>query len=405
VNQINTTVADNIVKTLCELFPDGAVLHQPDISGNEWQYVKECLDTGWVSSVGSYVDKFEEMLADYTGAKSVTATMNGTAALHTCLILADVRAGDEVIIPSLTFVATANAVSYCHATPHFADINESTLGLDPVKLDQYLADITKIENGSCFNKHTGKRIQAVICMHTFGHAVNLDELVDVCKKYHLILIEDAAESLGSFYKGIHTGNHGTLSALSFNGNKIVTTGGGGAVMTNHPQLAKKAKHLTTTAKMPHPWKYDHDMVGYNYRLPNINAAIGCAQLEKLDEYVAAKRKLATKYQNAFKNVEGVCIFMEPEDSKSNYWLNVLLLEQDTTNLRDQLLDSANGVNVMTRPVWEPLHTLNMFKHCPCMELPVTKDINQRLINIPSSAGIIFSSSTCDPCNRSNLEII
>ena len=379
----DTAVADKIVQTLCDLFPQGAVLHKPDISGNEWKYVKDCLDTGWVSSVGSYVDRFEKMLSDYTGASQVAATVNGTAALHACLVLADVKAGDEVIIPTLTFIATANAVTYCQAIPHFAEADETTLGLDPKKLDAHLNEISKIENGVCINTQTGRPIRAVICVHTFGHAVDLDSLVEVCERHHLTLIEDAAESLGTFYKGKHTGNHGKFSALSFNGNKIVTTGGGGAVLCNDPELGEKAKHLTTTAKKPHSWLYDHDMTGFNYRLPNINAALGCAQLEQLDEYVAQKRNLAAVYQKAFKIIQGVSVFSEPEHSTSNYWLNALMLDHDITDRRDYVLEKSNNAGVMTRPVWEPMHTLKMFSASPCMDVPVAEQINARLVNIPS----------------------
>ena len=289
----------------------GVALHEPRFSGNEWAYVKECLDTGWVSSVGKFVDRFEAQLAEYTGAKRAIAVVNGTAALHVCLLLVGVQPGDEVIVPALTFVATANAVTYCGAIPHFADSEFKTLGLDPDKLDVYLQKIGEVRSDGCYNKQTGRRIKAVVPMHTFGHPVDLDSLIEVSARYRLELVEDAAESLGSFYKGRHTGNWGRVSALSFNGNKIITTGGGGAILTNDEELGLRAKHLTTTARVPHAWELSHDMVGYNYRLPNINAALGCAQLEQLPSFLKQKRALAERYKAAFDEVKGVTFFTEP----------------------------------------------------------------------------------------------
>jgi len=269
-----------ILKTLQRVLPGAQKpigLHHPQFRGNEWAYLKQCLDSGWVSSVGEYVSLFEKQLAEYTGVKHAVAIVNGTAALHISLQLAGVRAGDEVLVPALTFVATANAVSYYGAVPHFADSEEKTLGLDPVKLGCYLKKITDVRTEGCFNKRTGRRIKAVVPMHTFGHPVDIDPLLDVCQKFGLVMVEDAEESLGSLYKGHHTGSWGRTSVLSFNGNKIMTTGGGGAILTNDSSLAVLARHLTTQAKHPHPWSFNHDMVGYNYRMPNINAALGCAQ--------------------------------------------------------------------------------------------------------------------------------
>jgi len=362
-------------------------LHEPLFRGKEWEYVKECLDTGWVSSVGKYVDRFEIKLAEYTGVKRAVAVVNGTCALHLALMLTGLEPGDEVIVPSLTFVATANAVAYRGATPHFVDSEERTLGIDPEKLEIYLAEISKIRDGSCYNKQTGKRIAAVVPMHVFGHPVDLDALFKVCKNFKLILIEDAAESLGSFYKGKHTGNWGKLSALSFNGNKIITTGGGGAILTNDIDLADKAKHLSTTAKIPHKWEYNHDELGYNYRLPNINAALGCAQLENLPNFLKEKRDLAKRYQSAFKNVKGVHFFIETDDAKSNYWLNTILLEQGLEHERNTVLQALNDNGIQARPVWKLLHKLPMYKNCPKMDMTVSDNIEDRLINIPSSAGL------------------
>jgi perosamine synthetase len=362
-------------------------LHEPQFAGNEWTYAKECLDTGWVSSVGKFVDRFEEMLEEYTGARRAIAVVNGTAALHICLKLVGVEAGDEVLIPSLTFVATANAVAYCGAIPHFVDCEERTLGLDPAALGRYLEGIAYIGAEGCINRVTGRRIKAVVPMHTFGHPVDLDPLLEVCKRFRLELVEDAAESLGSFYKGEHTGNRGRVSALSFNGNKVVTTGGGGAILTNDEELGCLSKHLTTTAKVPHRWEFNHDMVGYNYRLPNLNAALGCAQLEQLPGFVKHKRALADRYRQAFVGIKGVRFFSEPDFAKSNYWLNVLLLDENLAGERDAILTVTNDSGIMTRPAWTPMHRLPMFADAPKMDLPVTESLAARLINIPSSASL------------------
>lgn len=383
-NRLNT---NDVVSALRSVLPnkEPVYLHEPQFGGNEWFYVKECLDTGWVSSVGKFVELFEERLAEYTGAKRVVAVVNGTAALHVCLRLAGVKEGDEVLIPALTFVATANAVTYCNAVPHFVDSEERTLGLDPFKLNEYLREIAQIQPDGCFNKHTGRRIKAVVPMHTFGHPVDLDPLSEVCERFKLEMIEDAAESMGSLYKGRHTGNRGRLSALSFNGNKVITTGGGGAILTNDEELGKLAKHLTTTAKVPHKWEFYHDMVGYNYRLPNINAALGCAQLEQLPTFLKRKRALAHSYQDAFARIDGIKFFKEPEFAKSNYWLNVLLIDNKHVDERDALLEATNNSGIMTRPAWTLMHKLPMFNECPRMDLSVSESLERRLINIPSSA--------------------
>jgi perosamine synthetase len=360
-------------------------LHEPRFAGNEWVYVRECLDTGWVSSVGSYVDRFEAMLANYTGMKRAVAVVNGTASLHVCLKLAGVEPGDEVVIPTLTFVATANAVAYCGAIPHFADSEEKTLGLDPVKLSDYLKKSARVGKDGCYNKTTGRRIAAVIPMHTFGHPVDLDPLTEFCERFNLKMVEDAAESMGSLYKSRHTGNWGLLSALSFNGNKIITTGGGGAILTNDNTLADKAKHITTTARIPHRWEYRHDQVGYNYRMPNINAALGCAQLEQLPGFIQTKRLLAEKYRKAFGGMKGIRLFTEPDFAKSNYWLNVLLLDRDCSHFLNELLKMTNDAGIMTRPSWTLMHRLPMFSDCPRMDLSVAEDLEKRIINIPSSS--------------------
>ena len=361
-------------------------LHEPSFAGNEWGYVKECLDTGWVSSVGAFVDRFEADLAAYAGVKRAIATVNGTAALHVCLLLAGVEAGDEVLIPSLTFIATANAVSYCGAVPHFVDSEERTLGLDPLRLAEHLRETVELRPDGSYNRVTGRRIRAVVPMHAFGHPVDLDPLCEVCGRFGIELIEDAAESLGSFYKGRHTGNWGRLSAVSFNGNKIITTGGGGAILTNDEELAARAKHLTTTAKVPHRWEFNHDMTGYNYRLPNLNAALGCAQLELLPGFLADKRRLAERYSAAFAGVAGLRFVTEPPFAGSNYWLNALLLDEELACERDALLALTNDAGIMTRPAWTLMHRLPMFAGFPRMaDLSVAESLERRLINIPSSA--------------------
>lgn len=379
-----------IVEALQTVLPkDGkpVALHEPVFAGNEWAYVKECLDTGWVSSAGKFVSKFEKMLVDFTSVKHAVAMVNGTAALHIGLKLLDVNPGDEVLVPALTFVATANAVVYCGAIPHFVDSEKKTLGLAPDKLSEYLHNISVVRTDGCFNKKTGRRIKAVMPMHTFGHPIDLDPLTEICNRYKLELIEDAAESIGSYYKGTHTGSQGKLAVLSFNGNKTITTGGGGAILTNVEELGKMAKHLTTTAKTSHKWAFTHDCIGYNHRLPNINAALGCAQLEELPGFLQNKRKLAEKYRKVFEGIDGIRFFIEPDFAKSNYWLNVLLLDEIFSDQRDLLLEMTNSAGIMTRPAWTLMHRLPMFKECPKMELSVAESLERTLINIPSSANL------------------
>jgi perosamine synthetase len=365
-----------------------AVLHEPKFSGNESKYVQECLDSSFVSSVGKFVDHFEKDLADYTGAKHVVAVTNGTAALHMALKIAGVESGDEVLVPALTFVATANSVKHCGAVPHFVDSEESTLGINPDSLREYLGSATEQRSGFCVNRFTGKRIRAIVPVHIFGHPCRLEELLVVAKKFNLLIIEDAAESLGSFYQGQHTGTFGLLGTLSFNGNKTITTGGGGAILTDDSELAKRAKHLTTTAKLPHRWEYIHDEVGYNYRMPNLNAALGCAQLEQLPEFLESKRRLFERYQEALRDIDGISLFTEPEGSRSNYWLQTLLLDKSVAIQRDKLLETTNAIGIMTRPVWTLLHKLSPFKECPHATLPVAESMERRIINLPSSAGLV-----------------
>lgn len=378
------TTVDSIVHAIAGVTGGKAPLHAPEIRGNEWQYVKECLDTEWVSSIGAYVDRLEAMLCEITGASHAVATVSGTAALHICLKLAGVRSDDEVIAPALTFIATANAIAYCGAHPHFADTCPMTLGLDPAKLAEHLEAIAEKRPQGLFNKRTGRRLAAVVCMHTFGHPTDLDGLREVTDAWGLPLVEDAAESLGSRYKGRHTGTDGLLSALSFNGNKIITSGGGGAILTNDSELGAKAKHLTTTAKQPHPWAFSHDEIGYNYRLPNLNAALGCAQLERLDDFLARKRQIAESYFTAFGAIEGVQVVREPSYARSNYWLNALMLDEGLESMRDEVLNATNAAGIMTRPIWDLLHQQPMYRECPRSDLSQAESLARRVISVPSS---------------------
>ena len=369
--------------------PQGLVpLHEPTFAGNEWLYLKECLDSTFISSAGKFVDRFEVELAAYTGAKHAVAVVNGTAALHTALKLAGVGTNDEVLVPALTFVATANAITYCSAIPHFVDSEEPTLGVDATKLREYLNGNTTQHFGQCVNLKNGRVIRALVPMHTFGHPVDLDGLLAIAKDFNLALVEDAAESLGSYYHDRHTGTFGQFGTLSFNGNKTITTGGGGAILTNDAGLAHHARHLTTTAKLPHAWDYVHDEIGYNYRMPNLNAAVGCAQLEQLPALLAAKRELFQRYRAAFAEVAGVSLVAEPQHCQSNYWLQTLLLDADQADHRDQVLAATNAATYKTRPAWILMHELAPFQDCPRMDLTTAQSLSARLINIPSSSSLV-----------------
>lgn len=378
-----------IVATIRSVVGTGSVaLHEPRFAGNELQYLKECVDSTFVSSVGKFVDRFEADLAAYTGAKHAVAVVNGTAALHIALKLARVLPGDEVLMPALTFVATANAVAYCGATPHFVDSESRSLGIDTEALRNYLASQTEQRSGLCVNRATGNVIRALVPMHTFGHPSDLEGLLAIAHDFSLALVEDAAESLGSYYGGRHTGTFGLMGTLSFNGNKTITTGGGGAILTNDPELARHAKHLTTTAKLPHAWEYRHDEVAYNYRLPNLNAALGCAQLEQLPAMLASKRELYQRYEAAFSPLEGVKLVGEPEACKSNFWLQTLMLDYGQADQRDVILQATNSAGLMTRPVWVLMHELAQFSDCPRMEMVGASQLSKCLINIPSSSGLV-----------------
>ena len=366
--------------------PDRLIsLHEPEFTSNESALVQDCLDSTFVSSVGKYVDQFEAMLADYTGAKHAVVVVNGTAALHIALKLAGVQPQDEVLLPALSFVATANAVVHSGAVPHFVDSSLNTMGMDPIALCEYLSTTVETTPHGLRNRHTGRRIVAIVPMHTYGHPVDMASLMAVANHHKLAVVEDAAESLGSIYQGQHTGTFGKLGTLSFNGNKIITTGGGGAILTNDAELARHTKHITTTAKRLHRWEFFHDEVAWNYRLPNLNAALGCAQMERLPDFLAQKRKLANRYQTAFSRHSGIRFVAEPLQSCSNYWLNTVRLEIPNMNLRDQMLAAANAAGYQCRPTWTLLHKLPMFAGCPRAPLPMAERLEASLINLPSSA--------------------
>ncbi|MEO8530995.1 MAG: LegC family aminotransferase [Deltaproteobacteria bacterium] len=362
-------------------------LHAPEFRGREWELVKDCLDTGWVSSVGSYVDRFEREVAQASGVRYGVAVVNGTAALHIALLLAGLRAGDEVLLPALTFVATANAVIQAGGVPHLVDSSEATLGLDPEALERHLQGIAIAGDDGPVNRRTGRRIAAVVPMHAFGFPVDMAPLIELSGGWNIPIVEDAAESLGSRYRGKPCGSFGLLATLSFNGNKIITTGGGGAIVTDDERLAKRAKHLTTTAKVPHRWAFSHDEAAFNYRLPNLNAALGCAQFEQLPARLAAKRRLADRYADRFAGLEGGHILREAEGSESNHWLNTLILDRERADQRDAVLDALNAAGLMARPVWALMHRLPMYAKCPRADLSTAEDLESRVINLPSSAAL------------------
>lgn len=360
---------------------DFVPLHAPCFAGNEKKYLEECIDSTFVSSVGKFVDRFEEMVAEYTGSSKAVVCVNGTNALHMAMLLVGVEREDEVLTQALTFIATANAISYIGAHAVFLDVDRDTMGLSPVAVRAWLEGHAEIKDGVCYNKTTGRRIKACIPMHTFGHPVKIDELVSVCDAYHIELVEDAAESLGSFYRGRHTGTFGKVGAVSFNGNKTITTGGGGMLLFRDAELGRFAKHLTTQAKVPHRWEFVHDHIGYNYRMPNINAALGCAQMENLERFVANKRATAEAYKRFFSGTE-MEFFIEPDNSRSNYWLNGVLLKDKQA--QQAFLSYTNDHGVMTRPAWRQMNKLPMFAHCQCDGLENTEWFEERVVNIPSS---------------------
>lgn len=387
---ISMDVVGTVLEALHKVLPASqkfTPLHEPSFRGNEVAYLRECIETGWVSSVGAFVDKFEAQLCTLTGAKYAIAAVNGTAALQLALEVAGVEEGDEVIVPTLSFVATANAVAHCGAIPHFADSETVTLGICPEALREHLESSGERTSDGLRNRETGRRIRALVPMHVFGHPSAMTQLLEVAEEFSLIVVEDAAESLGSYYHGRHTGTLGRLGTLSFNGNKTITTGGGGAILTNDEALARKARHLSTTAKMPHRWEFMHDEVGYNFRMPNLNAAVGCAQLEQLPDLLAAKRRLFARYEAAFSDVEIGRIMAEPDHCHSNYWLQTLILNEDMASHRDGLLSATNEAGIQTRPCWKLLHDLPMYQQAPRMETPRARQLERRIINLPSSSNL------------------
>ncbi len=357
-------------------------LAAPLFCGNEKKYLSECIDTTFVSSVGKFVDRFENETAKYTRCKRAVVCVSGTNALHMSLILAGVERDDEVLTQALTFIATCNALSYIGAHPVFIDVDRDTMGLSPVAVREWLATNSEQKKGECYNKNTGRRVKACVPMHTFGHPVHLDELVEVLKEYNIELVEDAAESIGSLYKSKHTGTFGKVGVLSFNGNKTITTGGGGMMLFNDEELGAYAKHITTQAKMPHRWEFRHDHIGYNYRMPNINAALGCAQLEHIEEYVASKRETAKAYEEFFKEIPEIEFFVDTPETRSNYWLNVVILKDKDAQLN--FLEFTNDNGVMTRPIWELMNRLPMFEKCENDGLKNSLWFADRVVNIPSS---------------------
>lgn len=363
-------------------------LHEPTFAGNESANLQECIDSTFVSTVGKFVDQFEQQLAAYTGARHVVAVVNGTAALHIALLLAGVKPGDEVVLPAFTFIGPANAVRYCNAVPHFVDSNEETLGMDPTALRQHLSLVAEVRGNQCINRETGSVIRAMVPVHVFGHPCEMHELLEIAEDFNLEVVEDAAESLGSWYQDRHTGTLGKLGVLSFNGNKIITTGGGGAILTNDPDLARHAKHITTTAKIPHRWEYIHDSVGYNYRLPNLNAAIGCAQLEQLPQFLTAKRRLHQAYTQSFADLDGVSLINEPMHARSNHWLQAILLDPAIEPQRDTILQATHDHHLLTRPAWQLMHRSKPHQDSPRGPLPVAQSIGRRLICLPSSANLV-----------------
>lgn len=386
LDPITKRTVDTLTRVITKKPPVG--LHEPIFSKDEFTFVNECLHSGFVSSIGEFVTQFESALAEFTGMDHAVAVVNGTAALELALKACGVGLNDEVLMPALTFVATANAVSHIGAVPHFVDSCEETLGVHPGKLDQHLSRISRMtDSETLLNRETGRRIAALLPVNIFGHPNDMAIIRNIAERHQLPIIEDAAESLGSLYHGKFTGNWCRASAISFNGNKIITTGGGGAVVTNDASLALLIKHMSTTAKVPHQWEYHHDMVGYNYRMPNINASLGCAQIKQLTGFIRAKRELADRYHEAFDQIDGVTVFKEPQGSQSNYWLNTLVLDESNAHQRDDIIAASHSAGYYVRPLWKLLHTLPMYRKCPSADLSISESLERRIINLPSSADL------------------
>jgi perosamine synthetase len=372
------------------------VLHEPDIGELEQRYVRECVQSGWVSTAGQFVERFESELRARTGASYAIATVSGTSALHAALLAVGVQPGEEVLLPALTFVATANAVSYCAAVPHFVDACRASLGVDPDALEDYLRRHAALRDGFAVNVASGRRIRALIVMHAFGHPARMDGLRVLARRWKLELVEDAAESLGSMYRGRYTGTLGTVGVLSFNGNKTATAGGGGAVLTSEAAIAARTRHLCTTARIDAGWNFVHDAIGFNYRMPSLNAALGLAQLERLDSLLAAKEALARRYAQAFAGISGVMLFEPAAHVRSNHWLNTLVLSSSSGCTRDEVIRCLQSDGIHARPAWTPMHCLPMYSQCPRMPLPATEELAACIVNLPSSPALVMhrSSLTC-----------
>jgi len=384
------TIYKKIVDFIKELYASSEVfLHEPFLGEEEKQYLLKAVESGFVSSVGPFVEEFEKKFAQYVGTKYAVATVNGTSALHLALISVGVEKGDEVITQPLTFVATCNAIKYCGAEPVFVDISEKTLGMSVESLEFFLKKFVEIKNGEPYNKVTKRRIKACVPVHIFGHPAEIDQIVELCGNYNIAVVEDSAEALGSLYKGKQVGTFGDIGIFSFNGNKIITTGGGGMIVTNNPSLAEKVKHLSSTAKIKHPYEYYHDLVGYNYRMPNINASLGLAQLSKVEKFVELKRNLARLYEEFFKTLDGIEFLREPPNSRSNYWLNAIKFPSKKE--RTEFLEFSNKEGVQTRAVWTPMHKLPMYKNCFKIETPNAEKLWELVVNIPSGVSYAFKT--------------
>ncbi len=383
------SLINEVISAIRSVVGEGTfALHEPSFSVLEQQYLIDCLNSGYVSSVGAYVEKFERLIGEYTGVRHVIATVNGTSALHLALLVAGVSKQDEVLIPSLTFAATANAIIYCGANPIFVDSSPLNFNIDLIVLEEWLKNNTTLKDLNLININTGRRIKAIIPMHTFGHSCEMDLLLQIAKKYRLEVVEDAAEGLGSFYKERHVGSIGMVGVLSFNGNKIITTGGGGAIMTNDDLLAKKIRHLSTTARIKHPWEVAHDQVGFNYRMPNLNAALGCAQIERLEDFRVAKRKLNDLYIMAFKDIDNIRIYREPSNCSSNYWLQSMILSEQVLDKKELLLRETNALGISTRPLWKLMHKLKHFSNYQKTSMDGAELLEKCVINIPSSPHLL-----------------
>lgn len=380
-----SAIGNQVLQKLANIFGNGPTpLHAPIIGDIETVFVTNALKSSFVSSVGAYVNQFEDDIASFTGAKRAVAVVNGTSALQLALEVAGVKRGDEVLMPAMTFIATANAASHVGAIPHFIDVSETTLGVDPSSLAEWLNYILEPSTEGYRNRFTGRRVSAITPMHTFGHPCEIDKILEICLPRGIYVIEDAAEALGSFYFGRHLGTWGTAGIISFNGNKIITTGGGGVIITDSDDFADRVKHLSTTARLLHRWNYSHDCIGYNMRMPNLNAALGCAQMTKLDSILQSKRRLTEKYKHEFRSVPEFHMFDEPRNSRSNYWLQTLMIDSEYAHLRDSILQATNDAGRQTRPVWGLLNKQLPYMSCPSAPLDVSLSLEQRIINVPSS---------------------